>query len=60
MSEQIDYELLAKNNVILAKVLGMAVALVQLFEPSTQVIVAFLFILSGILSTISTYAWMSR
>lgn len=60
MSEQIDYELLAKNNFVVAKVLGVAVTLVHLLDPPTQVIIAFLVILAGSLSTVSTYAWMSR
>lgn len=55
-----ENELLAKNNLVVAKLLGAIIALAQLYKPSTDILLGVLFVVMFGLSTVSTFAWMSR
>lgn len=55
-----NYELVAKNNFVVAKALGTIVVLATMFSPPIEVILGVLVILTAVLSSVSTYAWMSR
>lgn len=55
-----EHELVAKNNLVVAKVLAAVVVLVQLCDPPQDVLVGILTIVTMMFSTISTFAWMSR
>lgn len=59
MSES-NYEVMAKNNFVVAKALATIVVLATLFNPPVEAILAALIILAAVCSTVSTYAWMSR
>lgn len=55
-----EYELLAKNNLVVAKVLAAVVALAQMYSPPRNVLIGALLLITMALSTVSTYTWMSR
>lgn len=55
-----EHELLAKNNLVVAQVLGAIVALAQMYQPSQDVLVGALLVCTMVLSTVSTFSWMSR
>lgn len=60
MTSEATYELVAKNNFVVAKVLGTVVALTTMYDAPKQVMVGALVVLTVVFSTVSTYAWMSR
>lgn len=60
MSNEVNYELVAKNNFVVGQVLTAVVALTRIFEPSLTVLQGLLFLLAMAFTTVSTYAWMSR
>jgi len=55
-----EYRLLAKNNLIVAKLLGAVVALAQLHDLPRGIVLGVLVVAIFGFSTISTIAWMSR
>lgn len=55
-----NYEVVAKNNLVIAKALGTVVLLATMFNPPVEALLAVLVVLAAALSTVSTYAWMSR
>lgn len=55
-----QHELLAKNNLIVAKLLGAVVVLAQLYELPRAILLGVLVVATFGFSTASTIAWMSR
>jgi len=55
-----EHELLAKNNLVVAKLLGAVVVLSQMYNPPQDVLLGVLLVVTIALSTVSTFAWMSR
>ncbi|MBO4249485.1 hypothetical protein IL252_16885 [Halomicrobium sp. IBSBa] len=55
-----EYRLLAKNNLIVAKLLGAVVALAQLYSLPRGIFLGVLVVAIFGFSTASTIAWMSQ
>jgi len=55
-----EYRLLAKNNLIVAKLLGAVVALAQLYSLPRGILLGVLVVAIFGFSTASTIAWMSQ
>jgi len=60
MTSKGTYELVAKNNFVVAKVLGTIVALTTMYDVPKELVLGVLVVLAAGFSTVSTYAWMSR